>query len=166
MFDVSTSVRHPYAITWENGSSAYSIRRNDAVIIICLIKCCVVPAFVCLQIRVLIQTIFFLISQPKHMLWVLKRTDGSFEHPKHMFNLMGKKIITTVCISGLKKNRALVSAANFNSLNLCLLGNFSCFCRLLIFFKIIFFEKFFQKYHQSVKQFVSKHGSGLSVAFW
>ena len=29
------------------------------------------------------------------MLWVLKRTvyrDGSFEHPKHMFKLMGKEI--------------------------------------------------------------------------
>ena len=40
-------------------------------------------------------------------------------------------------------------------LKLCLLGNFSCFfvvCRLLIFFKINFFEKFFREYHQSVKQ--------------
>ena len=27
------------------------------------------------------------------------------------------------------------------------------FCRLLIFFKINFFEKFFQEYHQSVKRF-------------
>ena len=27
------------------------------------------------------------------MLWVLKRTDGSFENPKHMFKLMHKKII-------------------------------------------------------------------------
>ena len=30
--------------------------------------------------------IFLLISQPKHMLWILKipsRSDGSFEHPKH-----------------------------------------------------------------------------------
>ena len=43
------------------------------------------------------QKIIFLISQPKcNMLWVLKRTiliDGSFEHPKHMFEMMGKKII-------------------------------------------------------------------------
>ena len=31
----------------------------------------------------------YLISQPKHMLWV---RDGSFEHPKHMLKLMGKKI--------------------------------------------------------------------------
>ena len=37
--------------------------------------------------------IIFHISQPKHMLWVLKR-DGSFEHPKHMFKLMGKEINT------------------------------------------------------------------------
>ena len=29
---------------------------------------------------------------------------------------------------------------------------FMLFCRLLIFFKINFFEKFFQQYHQSVKQ--------------
>ena len=36
----------------------------------------------------------------------------------------------------------------------CILGNFSgFFCRLLIFFKIIFLKKFFQEYHQNVKQF-------------
>ena len=42
------------------------------------------------------KTIFF-IFHPKHMLWVLKEPsqwDSSFEHPKHMFKLMGKKIIT------------------------------------------------------------------------
>ena len=36
-------------------------------------------------------------SQPKHMLWVLKRTVSwrrFLEHPKHMFKLMVKKIIT------------------------------------------------------------------------
>ena len=42
--------------------------------------------------------IIFVISHPKHILWVLKRTvsiwDGSFEHSKHMFRWMGKKIIT------------------------------------------------------------------------
>ena len=32
------------------------------------------------------------------------------------------------------------------------------FCCLLIFFKINFFEEFFQKYHQSVKQFGSRSG--------
>ena len=32
------------------------------------------------------------------------------------------------------------------------------FCRLLILFKINFFEKFFQVYHQSVKQFESRSG--------
>ena len=40
--------------------------------------------------------ITFLISQTKHMLWVLKeplRRDRSFEYPKHMFNLVNKKII-------------------------------------------------------------------------
>ena len=36
-------------------------------------------------------------------------------------------------------------------LTLCMLGNFFSFCRLLIFFfKINFFEKFFQDYNQSV----------------
>ena len=40
----------------------------------------------------------FLFYQPKQMLWVLKRTvsmrrywEGSFEHPKYMYKLMGKK---------------------------------------------------------------------------
>ena len=39
----------------------------------------------------------FLISQPKHMLWVLKRNVSMrlfFERPKHMLKLMGKKIFT------------------------------------------------------------------------
>ena len=39
--------------------------------------------------------VIFLISQPKHMLWVLKRTasrDSSFEHPKHMYELMGMEL--------------------------------------------------------------------------
>ena len=41
------------------------------------------------------KTILF-ISRPKHMLWVPKEPskDGSFEHTKHMFKLMGKEIIT------------------------------------------------------------------------
>ena len=30
-------------------------------------------------------------------------------------------------------------------------GHFECFCQLLIFFKINFFPKFFQEYHQSVE---------------
>ena len=41
---------------------------------------------------------------------------------------------------------------------LSMLGNFSCVCRLLIFFKINFFKKFFQEYHQSFKQFGSRSG--------
>ena len=39
----------------------------------------------------------FLISQPKHMLWVLKRIVSMrqfFEHQKHMLTIMGKKIFT------------------------------------------------------------------------
>ena len=44
-----------------------------------------------------VTKIYFLISQPKHLLWVLKRTvqwDGSFEDPKHTLKLIYKKIIT------------------------------------------------------------------------
>ena len=33
---------------------------------------------------------------------------------------------------------------------------FMFFCHLLIFFKVSLFEKFFQEYHQSVKQFGSR----------
>ena len=36
---------------------------------------------------------------------------------------------------------------------------FAFFPRLLIFFKINVFEKFFEEYHQSVKQFGSRSGS-------
>ena len=49
---------------------------------------------------------------------------------------------------------------------LCMLGNFSCFCcRLLTFYKINFFKKFFQELYQNVKQFVSRldgHSFSLS----
>ena len=42
--------------------------------------------------------IIFFVSRPNHMLWVLKRTVSLrrvfFEHPKHMFKLIGKEIIT------------------------------------------------------------------------
>ena len=40
------------------------------------------------------------------MLWVLKRT-GSFKHPNHIFELMGKKILTILrlffCLTGPKE---------------------------------------------------------------
>ena len=44
----------------------------------------------------------FLISQPKHMLWVLKRTISysSLEHPKHMLNRWVRKNYTQkFCLS-------------------------------------------------------------------
>ena len=46
------------------------------------------------------KSIFF-ISYQKHMLWVQyskepSRRDGSFEHNKHMFKLMDKKIMAIV----------------------------------------------------------------------
>ena len=43
-----------------------------------------------LRVKSVKQKFNFLISQPKHMLWVLKRTVSM----KHMLKLMGKKIIT------------------------------------------------------------------------
>ena len=52
------------------------------------------------------------------------------------------------------------------ALTLCMLGNFCMlFCRLWIFFKLIFPKKIFQKYYQSVKQFASKSGQGLIRLF-
>ena len=43
--------------------------------------------------------------------------------------------------------------------NSLLLGNFSCFrCRLLTFFEIYFFKKFFQEHYKSVKWFGSRSG--------
>ena len=45
----------------------------------------------------------------------------------------------------------------------CLLGNFACFCRpLIFFFKFNFFENFFREYHQSVKHFGSRSDLGLN----
>ena len=56
-----------------------------------LLKACVIlPS---LQIRVHTGKLFLFLNQ--NMLWVLKELsqwDGSFEHPKHMFKLMGKGI--------------------------------------------------------------------------
>ena len=47
-----------------------------------------------LRVKSAYQKNNFLISQPKQMLWVLKRTvslrDGSFEHPKHNFAKLRK----------------------------------------------------------------------------
>ena len=43
-------------------------------------------------------------------------------------------------------------------LTLCLLDNFECFLSSADLFKIIFFKKFFQEYHQCFKQFGSRTG--------
>ena len=61
-----------------------------------------------LQIRMHTRKLFVFISQPKHMLWVLKRTVLMRRFicaPKHMFKLMGMKIITILrfkknCLTG------------------------------------------------------------------
>ena len=53
----------------------------------------------------------------------------------------------------------ILSGIQSVSRTLCMLGKFACFFyRLLIFFKINFFQKFFQEYHKSVKQFESRAG--------
>ena len=45
-------------------------------------------------------------------------------------------------------------------LNISLLGNFSCSCcRLLTFFKINFFKKFFEEQYQTLKRFGSRLGT-------
>ena len=56
-----------------------------------------------------------------------------------------------------------INASQPTSLTICKVSNFSCFnCRLLTFFKINFFKKFFQEHYQSVKQFCqSWYGSKL-----
>ena len=42
------------------------------------------------------------------------------------------------------------AAVMIGALTLCILGNFSCFCcRQLTFFRMNFFEKFFQEHYQS-----------------
>ena len=53
-------------------------------------------------------------------------------------------------------------------LTLCMQGNFSCFCcRLLTFFKnIFFFKKFFQKHYQSIKPFRSRSGLTFCLSWY
>ena len=47
----------------------------------------------------------------------------------------------------------------FTPLGLCMLGNFSCFCvDCWLFFKINYFQKFFQEHYRSVKQFQPRSG--------
>ena len=94
---------------------------------------------------------------------------GSFEHPKHMFKLKGKKIITISHFKNflIKTYGELYSNENYqqggyrpmNLITLCMLGNFTCFCcRQLTFLKISFLKKIFQDHYQSVKQFGSRSG--------
>ena len=55
---------------------------------------------------------------------------------------------------------------HLTKLTQCMLGNFSqLFCRLLTFFKLNFFKKFFQEHYQSVKQFGSRSGPTLCWAW-
>ena len=56
-------------------------------------------------------------------------------------------------IIGLKCVKICPSSLSYSvwlNLTLCLLGNLACFCLLLIFLKISFFEKFIREYHHLV----------------
>ena len=55
--------------------------------------------------------------------------------------------------------RPLKTGFTVVALTLSLLGNFAClFLSSADFFQINVFKKFFRKYHQSVKKFVSRSG--------
>ena len=80
-----------------------------------------------------------------------------------MFEVIDKKIITfyapKVCLSGpMLRIKTLDELIFINVLNTVQWVIFHAFCRLLLFFKSNFFEKLFQEYHQSVKQFGSRSG--------
>ena len=52
-------------------------------------------------------------------------------------------------------------------LNLCMLGNFAClFCRLLIFFQNIIFQKIFKEYHQCQTVWIQIRPGILSGLIW
>ena len=53
-----------------------------------------------------------------------------------------------------------------NKLTLCMLGNFSCFCRLLAYFKINFFKKIFREYNQCQTVWIQIRTDALSVLIW
>ena len=65
------------------------------------------------------------------------------------------------CFSG----RTVQSADNLAPYSLHAGKFFIIFCRLLIFFKIDIFKKFFQDYHQSAKQFGPRSGPTFSRAW-
>ena len=84
---------------------------------------------------------------------------------KHMFKLMDKKTITFLCSKIFLNWPYVPSLINPHCMHEETMSScphqlfapgkfFMLFCRLLIFFKINFFEKFFQEYHLSVKHFV------------
>ena len=72
-------------------------------------------------------------------------------------NLSGLIWVQTVC-----KGYQQTTQGQVSTVNSCMLGNFHAFLSSVDFFKISFFEKLFQEYHLSVKQFGSRSG----VTFW
>ena len=52
--------------------------------------------------KIVLIKYIFLISETKHILWVLKRTVSmrhSFQHQKHMYKQMDKKLVTILCFN-------------------------------------------------------------------
>ena len=90
-----THVKMPHC--WKSHARAHmSMYHNSLKRTTCITRLCWTPTNRTPD-KSAYQKINFLISQPKHMLWVLKLTVSMrrfFQHPKHMFKLMGKKIIT------------------------------------------------------------------------
>ena len=92
----------------------------------------------------------------------LSQWDSSFEHPKHMFKMRGKKIITIFLRSKILLNWTYDLLSTYESrlpysltefqlrLNTARLRNFSCFC-CQFFSKYKLFQKIFNHHYHSGK---------------
>ena len=94
---------------------------------------------------------FPVFRKPLHTVWTQIRHD--LDPNSQYFDI--KNCFEKVDI---KKSADIKKAIKNYPAFLYLLGNLHAFCCPLIFSKSTFFEKFFQKYHQSVKQFGSRSG--------
>ena len=102
----------------------------------------------------------------------LSQRTGSSQH--ELDDILTQSTLThrqqpTVQVWKLYTLALVFSTGNKNTaLKLCILGNFSCFffCRLLIFFKMNFFEKFFQEYHQCQTAWIQIRPDILSGLIW
>ena len=95
-----------------------------------------------------------LLIQVNHALVTIFNVANISLNSIHENKILAKISEFTVFNSTRWSNYRMVPEVDFNSLPP---GNFfMLFCFLLIFFKFNFFEKFFQEYYQSVKQFGSR----------